>query len=517
MIKSMNRNQAIPVKTDVPKISVVMSVYNAEKYLVKAVESILNQTYQDFEFIIINDASTDTTEGILRQFADPRLRIFKNSENLGLSKSLNKAIELAVGIYIARMDSDDISLPHRFETQLRFLEANDDYALVGSSYLHIDDNGMTIGINNVPLEDATLRKKLKVSNCFAHGSIMMSKKSVQEVGGYDEKYIFSQDYDLWLRMSEIGKVANIREPLYCWRVTRSCISVERRKEQKYYANLALSEARNREGRRSIPQSGELVGKNRLEFESTPLVSVIIPCYNHAHFLEEAIESVIGQTHKNWECIIVNDGSTDNTGEVARKFVADHPGYSISLIEKENGGLASARNAGINAAQGLYILPLDADDLIAPTMIEKCVNLLESNPDFAIAYTFVQQFGAYQCIVPLTEYDFNALCTINFMNATALFRREAFDAVGGYNTNMLWGYEDWDFWISCGEKGFYGQLISEPLFLRRMSEDSMVSKSLQYDKVLKAQIILNHPSLYTKSQIVWADGITAHDCCVLSLP
>jgi len=250
--------------------------------------------------------------------------------------------------------------------------------------------------------------------------------------------------------------------------------------------------------------------------TNPLVSVVIPCYNHALFLPEVIESVVDQNYQNWECIIVNDGSTDYTSEIVRQLAAKYSDYAIHLIEKDNSGPSSARNSGIAAAHGKYILPLDADDLITPTMLESCVSLLESSPDIAIAYTAVRQFGAYPGIAPLMEYDFRVLCKTNFLTTTALFRRAAFDAVGGYNSNMIWGYEDWDFWISCGEKGFYGKRILEPLFLRRIKEDSRTITALQHDKEMKAQIILNHPHLYTQAQITWAKGVIAKDRNVLTL-
>jgi protein O-GlcNAc transferase len=251
--------------------------------------------------------------------------------------------------------------------------------------------------------------------------------------------------------------------------------------------------------------------------NTPLVSIIVPCYNHAQFLSDAITSIVRQIYKNWECIIVNDGSTDNTGEVSRKIIAQYPGESIYLVERENGGLANARNTGVASSRGKYILPLDADDMIAPAMLYKCVTLLESNPEIAIAYSSIQQFGESRSIVHLREYDFHALCKINFMTCTALFRREAFDETGGYNENMRQGYEDWDFWIGCGERGFYGRHIPELLFFERIKDRSMYSTSSQHDKGLKAQIVLNHPSLFTQSQVFWAQGVIANNDDILSLP
>ena len=127
--------------------------------------------------------------------------------------------------------------------------------------------------------------------------------------------------------------------------------------------------------------------------SSPKVSVVIPCYNQAHFLTEAVESVVEQTFTDWECLIVNDGSPDNTSEVSRKLIERYPGKRIKLLEKPNGGLADARNYGIAWAQGKYILPLDSDDMIHPDMLSKTVHFLDNNPSIAIVYTDLMHFGA----------------------------------------------------------------------------------------------------------------------------
>ncbi|HHT9135737.1 MAG TPA: glycosyltransferase [Candidatus Wunengus sp. YC60] len=226
-----------------------------------------------------------------------------------------------------------------------------------------------------------------------------------------------------------------------------------------------------------------------------LVSVIIPCYNQALFLPEVVESVVNQAFTDWECIIVNDGSPDNTSEVARQLIGKYYDKQIMLVEKENGGLSDARNAGIKSSTGKYVLPLDADDLIHPEMLKKTVSLLESHPEIAIAYTDVKHFGSANRVVYAGEYDFKRLCRENHLSYCSLYRREAWDAVNGYNPNMVLGYEDWDFWISCGEKGYYGKRIPEPLFMYRVKESSMYTKALEHHGELMARIILNHPCLY----------------------
>ncbi|MGD0813047.1 MAG: glycosyltransferase [Verrucomicrobiota bacterium] len=232
----------------------------------------------------------------------------------------------------------------------------------------------------------------------------------------------------------------------------------------------------------------------------PLVSVVIPCYKQAHFLPEAVESVVEQTFSDWEILIVNDGSPDNTSAVANQLIAKHPGKQIRLIEKSNGGLPGARNAGIRAARGKYLLPLDADDKIKPTLLAKLVPILDNRPKVGFAYTHIQHFGEIDTEFPLPDFDRATLITKdNIACVCALVRRSAWEQAGGYNEAMRpQGYEDWDLWIGCAEHGWEGYCLHEPLFLYRKSGGSMLSNANQQRERLIAQIVLNHPKLYNEA-------------------
>jgi len=230
--------------------------------------------------------------------------------------------------------------------------------------------------------------------------------------------------------------------------------------------------------------------------TTPVVSVIIPCYNQAPYLAEAVQSVIAQTFGDWEVIMVNDGSPDNTSEVAQALIVNHPACRLRLIEKPNGGVSDARNVGIRAARGRYILPLDGDDKIDPQFLARTVALLDRDPEVGIAYTDWVYFGALQATRNATDYDFARLCTKeNLFTCTALFRKEAWAAAGGFNPNMTRGVEDWDFWIGCGEHGFKGRRIPEPLFFYRAKEGGRNEGALPDLPAMFARIVLNHPKLY----------------------
>ena len=174
--------------THTPRISIVMSVYNGEKYLREAVNSILNQTFKDFEFIIINDGSTDGTREILESYNDPRI-ILIHKGNMGLTQSLNKGIALAKGKYIARQDADDISLPERLEKQIEFLERNEKVALLGTAIEIIDEIGNYLQTIKPPTDDSSIRKGIKQNNYFCHGSVIFKRQGFFELGGYREFFL----------------------------------------------------------------------------------------------------------------------------------------------------------------------------------------------------------------------------------------------------------------------------------------------------------------------------------------
>ncbi len=232
----------------------------------------------------------------------------------------------------------------------------------------------------------------------------------------------------------------------------------------------------------------------------PTVSVVTRCYNQAQYLPEAVRSVAAQTFADWEMVIVDDGSPDDTTEVAGRL-ADELGGRIRLVRQANAGLSGAMNAGVAAARGRYILPLDADDMIEPTMLEKTVAMLERDESIAIAYTDLQQFGQGSDLIQARDFDPARLPEANHLSYCSLYRREIWDAVGGYNPNMTWGYEDWDFWVGAAELGYVARRIAEPLFLYRIRSNSMFATTRQHDAELRHRMRLNHPLTYRMSRRV----------------
>jgi glycosyltransferase involved in cell wall biosynthesis len=228
-----------PNRIGAPLISVLMSVYNGEEYLAAAIESVLNQTFRDLEFIIINDGSTDNSGSILSSYAsrDPRIRVVTNDLNIGLTLSLCKGLDMARGRYIARQDADDISLPGRFEKQVALLEDDPDCAMVGSAYERMDPGGRYLNVVSVPESPDEIRLTLLRFNLFAHGTMMFRNHHGIR---YRPDRQFAQDYQLVVDVLSRFEVRNINVPLYRIRRDNPGISLLKKAEQNASAREILA-------------------------------------------------------------------------------------------------------------------------------------------------------------------------------------------------------------------------------------------------------------------------------------
>jgi glycosyltransferase involved in cell wall biosynthesis len=206
----------------------------------------------------------------------------------------------------------------------------------------------------------------------------------------------------------------------------------------------------------------------------PKVSIIVPCYNQAQYLDGSLQSLRDQTHTDWECLIVNDGSPDNTEEVVRKWEAKDPRFAY--VYKENGGVSSARNLGIQAAKGEFILTLDADDMYEATFLGKAFAVLVNNPEIGIVSSWGRFFKAGK---QLQVFQTTAQSVTDFLfhngvnNGSSLFRKVCWEQAGGYDENPANGYEDWEFYLRVCALGWKVHVIEEVLFCYRQS---VVSRS-----------------------------------------
>ena len=219
----------------VPKISIIFPVYNGEKYLRESINSILSQTFESFELILINDCSADGSQKIINEFAkrDKRIVLINNQKNIGLPKTLNKGLESAKGKYIARMDQDDISLEDRLKVQYNYLERHPNIFLIGSSAVVIDEAGRRMGVFEKYDNYKKIKKKLLKSNPIVHPSIMFRNKGELF---YREKFkTSSEDYDLYLRLLSRGeKITNLPNFLIKYRIGRDSLCSTSKDQQFYF-------------------------------------------------------------------------------------------------------------------------------------------------------------------------------------------------------------------------------------------------------------------------------------------
>jgi glycosyltransferase involved in cell wall biosynthesis len=228
---------------------------------------------------------------------------------------------------------------------------------------------------------------------------------------------------------------------------------------------------------------------------SPPITVVIPCFEQAEYLMEAVASVAAQTRTACEAIIVDDGSPDDTAAVAAAAI-ERFGDRIRLLRQSNQGVAAARNAGVQAARGAYIVPLDADDRLHPEFLARTAELLDSDPTVGVAYTDYELFGTTNQIVHVPAFDLDGLCRGNRILNTAMYRIEAWQAVGGYNPNLSLAFEDWDFWLGCAEHGFTPRHVAGVLLSYRIRPGTRNDRAPRERRGMRAQVEANHPRLFT---------------------
>lgn len=232
-----------------PMLSVIMAVYNCDPFVSESIESILSQTFTDYEFIIVDDSSADDTLNLLTSYAakDSRIILVKNEINLGLTESLNLAIEMSSGVFIARMDGDDISHPSRLAEQIACLLRNPEIVCVGAQAKIIDEDGDIIEDWTKPLSSEEIKEKLvsEGGGQIIHPLATFRRTAFNQVGGYDSRYRLSQDYDLLLKFAEIGELCNLPQFLLKYRRHKNAITSSKRNAQINYAIKALIEAQER--------------------------------------------------------------------------------------------------------------------------------------------------------------------------------------------------------------------------------------------------------------------------------
>jgi glycosyltransferase involved in cell wall biosynthesis len=549
-------------------VSVLMPAYNAERYIAQAIESVLRQTFRDFELIVIDDGSSDRTQAIAEEYAatDSRVRVISHA-NIGMGESLNRAMAQARFEWIARLDADDLMLPHRLERQLAFVLDNPDVAVAASFVRFIAEDGRTLGTGRYPYTSRSivqqyLRDNLVIS--LSHPSVLIRRSVAQEVGGYRAQYWPCDDLDLWCRIAERGGTILVQPEIlteYRRHADSACSTSARQIEERrawvqasmrcrrgglpeptweeylserrqrpwhqrlaserYVATLtlysaAVSHLSGRKYRRlllklmaalvlnpsyiasrvvrrigawyhfSFRASQRLVNRlpdregDRLRGTGTdatsgaastvdvafpqrsddhiPMISVVMPAYNAESFVGEAIDSVLAQTFRDFELIVIDDGSSDRTLDILRDRAARDP--RVRVFTQSNRGIAATLNRGVELARSEWIARIDADDRMLPHRLERQLAFLGEHPDLSVAGSLIRYIsedghplGTRWSPFTTPEAVSRAVRSnrvIAVPHNAVLMRRSAVQAVG-YRPEYV-PVEDLDLWNRMVERG-----------------------------------------------------------------
>jgi glycosyltransferase involved in cell wall biosynthesis len=337
-----------------PLITVLMAVHNGERFLRPAVESILGQTLGEFEFLIVDDASTDSSSTILQSYDDARIRVLRNSENLGLTKSLNLGLTKARGRYVARMDADDIAVLTRFEKQAEHLRSAD-LAMTCSNVFFIDSNGDATGRSERAFDRNSILWHLIFDGYLPHPTLMWDREQVRDiVGGYDERFVTAQDYDFTWRVANALHVEGIEEPLLFYRMHGANVTSQKRESQR---ELAVAESRRRIRALLGPsmltdfEMGLLrelfLWENSEDWETQRFIEIV------PHYLELWHKFLLSRNQLQWEQR--TPGLKHATQDDAAKFIAflltrREPGAAIKCLKLVSSELAVPAGSIYEAAK-----------------------------------------------------------------------------------------------------------------------------------------------------------------------
>lgn len=452
------------------KVSVIIPCYNKAPYVRQAITSVLEQQgAPSFEVIIVDDGSTDDSAEVIQDAIgdDPRCR-YVHQENAGVAAARNLGISLARGRYITCLDADDWIHPLFLSRLAAALDADPALGFAYSDMVVVNmaRAGREIRLRGKEFDFAALRQGNYVPCCN-----MFRRVAWERAGGYKDINPSWEDYELWLNMAKLGWYGR-RVPGHLF----------------YYRKLPR-QGRDYESHGQEWRLRAVVNSLHRDLYA-PLVSVVIPCFGHSDFLADAIDSALAQTFLDLEVVVVDDGNPRQEAERIAAICRRYPNEKVRLLRHDrNYGLATARNSGVQAAFGQWIVPLDADDMILPAFVERCLRATGMDPHlFAYTDSIVwwppgvepnvrdqrlepepdEERGGLSVVLPAEDYDFATLLRKVSWACTILYHRQAWRDAGGYKAVLseVGGWEDWDFAITLGENGVCGVRVPEALFVYR---------------------------------------------------
>jgi len=457
-------------------VSAIVSTYNSERFIRGCVEDLENQTIADrLEIIVVNSGSQQNEEAIVKEFQRRygNIKYIRTDQRETVYQAWNRAIEIASGEYITNANTDDRHRKDALEVMANVLLANPDVALVYADQIRTDTPDDSFanhhGVEMLPRPGYN-RQRLLFGCCV--GSQPMWRKSLhKEFGYFDETLTCAGDWDFWLRISNKYQFKHIPEFLGLYYCNKDGIEHSKKIHSLYERYIV--------GKRYGTPYISVI--SLYQCRDNPLVSVIMPAYNAAEHIAEAIESVLIQNYQNFELIIVDDGSTDNTNEVVTRFDDD----KIKYFYKNNTGVASARNLGIEKAKGIFIINLDADDMITPDFISTHLMEFERYPDADLIYCddcLIDEDDKPIRVIERPEYPDRKFlirdlfrCGYPVVPFRTCIRKSVFDKIGLFDEKLLVA-EDYDMMRRFVKSGLKAHHLKGALYLRRMSPDSLSGNS-----------------------------------------
>lgn len=455
------------------KLSIITICLNNLPGVKITAESIRRQSWKDFEWIVIDRGSTDGTCNYINNMKI-KPDCWVSEKDNGIYDAMNKGLARANGLYTLFLNGGDCLYNDHILEDIFSIPSDADVVYGDLAFVA---NGKE-EIYHYP-EEPTIYFFLQRS--LGQPATIFKTDTIKAVGGYDTKLEICSDWKLFVQYFINGKTFEHRP---------TCVA-------KFNTDGICSNNDTLTIRERDTVLKELMTKQIREAIS-PKVSVVIPCYNQAIYLKEAVFSVIGQSYQNWEIIIVNDGSTDNSEEIAKECTAIDS--RIIYISQSNHGVSAARNNGIKASKGKYILPLDGDDTIEKDYLTRAVEYLEVHPECVCFYCRANLFGKINRPWEVTYIDYQHLLIENTVFCSSVYRRYDFDLIGGYDETFKHGYEDWEFYIRLLANG--GEVFQDKMRLfnyrqKSIQEQSMDRISHKYEENILNVIYKKHFDIYTK--------------------
>lgn len=430
-------------------ISVVMPVYNSDEFLAESIESILNQNFTCFEFIIIDDASTDNSWQTINSYAenDTRIRCFRNTTNQGCYPSRNRGILLAKANYIAVMDSDDVAFPERLYEQYSFLETHKTTLAVGTDFYFMEHEEQKAYL---PISYEEIVLSLLNNNAILHSSLLIRKEILIKIGYYDEKYMFASDYDLLCKIALNGRIENIPKVLMRYRWHKNQISQKNQKLQKEYGEII---------RCSNKQAIHEKIHNNNEFSEDILISLILPVCESDNNLQNVIESILNQSYANFELIIIDCSSTDKSISVVNQFQDSR----IIIINYQH-DIFDFINCDLKIAKGKYIVYARIDQVMSQYRLQRQLYFMESHCGIDIC-------GSWRasCQGEILKYPCNnseILLKLLYSNSmcysTAMFRSKIIKTNNLCDLIRSTDFDEYKLWTDLAMQGYLFANIPEVL-------------------------------------------------------